>query len=992
MFIAEQSLESKPARKGSKAAARINHLKQKIVALNRDILFDTDAADAAWQPLLIRLRTEHAQNARQSRSKKAGEGLEPPIASLGDHTVDVEDEDDATMLGGMFASDGNEAPEQVPEQHDHDVMRLKDFGKWSGVHPKRVLEETCRTLDSKSHVRLTTISTTTYSCRHKLVLQWHAGPTEDGVAFRALPAGLLTHINGRNWSVEMQNIAAQDTTQSEAYVCTLMLFLVATANAQETKLSNRLPTAWRELFKDLVDSRKDLLDADDKVTLRELRTMLEEKKKQALEQSDSEATKDSKTEPEVSKGRDDGRGLAHSDLPLSGKVERVKQELESMEGRRSKQRVRPRFDSVRARAEWETRCSRTSYQDLLVTRAQLPVHQYRAEILQMIEQHPVVILCSETGSGKSTQVPGFVLEHELSAGRDCHILITQPRRISAISLARRVSQELGESRQDLGTERSLVGYAIRLESKTSNTTRITFATTGVLLRMLESSFELEDIDYLILDEVHERTLDLDLLFIAIRRLLSRRPTFRVVLMSATIDAQKFSEYFHQAPVVDVPGRTFPVEVKFLEDAIQYTLDMPSSRKKLEFHSMTDDLDDFESEEDKQEMPNNTLSAYSPQVRSFLAGMDEYRIDYELITKLASAVATKKEFRKYSKAILIFMPGIAEIRRLHNTLLAHNTFSEGWMVHLLHSSFSTDELERAFAPPPSGMRKIVIATNIAETGITIPDVTAVIDSCKEKVMRFDERRQLSRLTESFISRSSARQRKGRAARVQEGLCFHLVTRHRYENMMLEQHVPEMLRLSLQDPILRVKIWQLGPIEDTLSEAIEPPTKKNIRRAIEKLKDAGALSSIEELTALGQQVARLPLEVPLAKLAIFGAIFRCLVRESALTACIALLTRRRTLPLPLLQCCLPNRLFWQQHKLVRALIQEGTSAEATQICCRPSMPMMVGGEPNLQGWPVTSVERTISAHRTWPRSKTRRFSSWCTFWTQDSCNMITKKERH
>ena len=146
------------------------------------------------------------------------------------------------------------------------------------------------------------------------------------------------------------------------------------------------------------------------------------------------------------------------------------------------------------------------------------------------------------------------------------------------------------------------------------------------------------------------------------------------------------------------------------------------------------------------------------------------------------------------------------------------------------------------------------------------------------MRFDERRQLSRLTEGFISRSSARQRRGRAARVQEGLCFHLVTKHRHDNVLLEQQVPEMLRLSLQDPMLRIKVWDLGSIEETLNAAIDPPSRKNVLRAIEKLKDAGALTKNEALTALGRQISRLPLEVSLAKLAIFGVVFRCLVSDN------------------------------------------------------------------------------------------------------------------
>ena len=194
--------------------------------------------------------------------------------------------------------------------------------------------------------------------------------------------------------------------------------------------------------------------------------------------------------------------------------------------------------------------------------------------------------------------------------------------------------------------------------------------------------------------------------------------------------------------------------------------------------------------------------------------------------------------------------------------------------MLHSSFSTEDLERAFLLPPSGRKKIVISTNIAETGVTIPDITAVIDTCKEKIMRFDDRRQMSKLTEGFISRASSRQRRGRAARVQPGLCFHLVSKLRYDTLMLEQSIPEMLRLSLQDAILRIKIWNLGAIEQTLQQAIDPPTPKNIRRATEALKDAGALTASEALTSLGRQVARLPLDVSLSKLAILGIILRSL----------------------------------------------------------------------------------------------------------------------
>jgi ATP-dependent RNA helicase DHX29 len=373
-------------------------------------------------------------------------------------------------------------------------------------------------------------------------------------------------------------------------------------------------------------------------------------------------------------------------------------------------------------------------------------------------------------------------------------------------------------------------------------------------------------------------MDLDLLFIALQKLQKRRKTLKIILMSATVDARKFSDYFGGAPVLDLPGRTFPVEVGFLEDAVEATNDLTGVKDKaLSNQEEGQEIDDFYGNEKGRPIITNP-EAYSKKTQQIISSLDEYRIDYNLIVKLAAAIASKAKYKKYSSAILIFMPGIGEMRRLHNQLLSLDTFAKGWLVHLLHSTFSTEDLERAFEIPPRGYRKIVIATNIAETGITIPDVTAVIDTCKEKVMRFDERRQLSRLTEGFISRSSARQRRGRAARVQEGLCFHLVTKHRHDSLMLEQQVPEMLRLGLQDPMLRIKIWNLGSIEETLNAAIDPPTRKNILRAIERLKDAGALTTTENLTPLGQQIARLPLEVSLAKLAIFGVVFRCLVSIS------------------------------------------------------------------------------------------------------------------
>ena len=351
-------------------------------------------------------------------------------------------------------------------------------------------------------------------------------------------------------------------------------------------------------------------------------------------------------------------------------------------------------------------------------------------------------------------------------------------------------------------------------------------------------------------------------------------------MSATVDAERFSKYLGQAPVMTVPGRTFPVETKFLEDAVEATKfrDSGASQGRV--------IDEDDEDEDAATEPktalNGSIKAYCAGTRETLANFDEYRINYDLIAKLLETIAASPVYSDYSKAILVFLPGIAEIRKLNDMLIGTRMFTQGWRIHPLHSTIATEEQERAFLIPPSGIRKIVIATNIAETGITIPDVTCVIDAGKHKEMRFDERRQLSRLIESFISRSNAKQRRGRAGRVQKGLCFHLFTKHRHDALMPEQQTPEMLRLSLQDLVLRVKICKLGGIEQTLSEALDPPSAKNVRRAVDALIDVKALTATEDLTPLGRQLARLPLDVFLGKLILLGTVFGCLDATLAIAA--------------------------------------------------------------------------------------------------------------
>ncbi len=345
----------------------------------------------------------------------------------------------------------------------------------------------------------------------------------------------------------------------------------------------------------------------------------------------------------------------------------------------------------------------------------------------------------------------------------------------------------------------------------------------------------------------------------------------LTIYSATVDADRFSSYFNDSPILTVPGRTFPVQTRYLEDAIELThYNVTNDMSRVSQISDDDEVED--GAVNKTGIPTK-LPGYSVATRNALSGYDEYAIDYDLIICLIELVSSQPEFSRFSAAILVFLPGIAEIRQLNDLLVGHPSFDHNWFIYPLHSTISSEDQQAAFLIPPPGVRKIVLATNIAETGVTIPDITCVIDTGKHKEMRFDERRQLSRLTQSFISRANAKQRRGRAGRVQEGLAFHLFTKYRHDNLMNDQQTPEMLRLSLQDLVMRTKICKLGDIESTLSQALDPPSSKNIRRSIDALIEVDALTPGEDLTPLGRQIAKLPLDAHLGKLVLLACTFAC-----------------------------------------------------------------------------------------------------------------------
>ncbi|CAD6887094.1 unnamed protein product [Tilletia caries] len=555
-----------------------------------------------------------------------------------------------------------------------------------------------------------------------------------------------------------------------------------------------------------------------------------------------------------------------------------------------------------------------SYQKMLIQRKTLPISAYREHILEIVDNSSIFVLSGETGCGKSTQVPAFVLEHCLSRGQPCKIYVTEPRRISAISLAERVSAEMGEPAGAVGSDGSMVGYAIRLESQVGRRARLVYATTGIVLRMLEGN-AFNEITHIIIDEVHERSIESDFLLIVLKTLLEHRKDLKVILMSATVDAERISAYCGGCPTISIPGRTFPVDVRFLEDAIElcdYVLEDSSQyayrdkrrrglprtgveiQNKAHLASQDDeapaDLDDDDEGEGEAQSSNKQLAGikYRMKTISTLDRMDENAINHELIVQLIENICTKPDLQAYSQAILVFMPGLMEIRRCHDLLQAHPLLgTTEFRIYPLHSTISSDLQSQVFDIPPKGVRKIVIATNIAETGITIPDITCVIDTGKHREMRFDEKRQISKLVECFVARSNAKQRRGRAGRVQEGLCFHLFTKHRHDQYLAEHPQPEMLRLSLQELALKLKIMKIkigDSIQDALTQALDPPTEINVQRAVTALIEVKALTTTEEITPLGRHLSRMPLDVHMGKFLLIASMMRCL--DPALTIAAAL----------------------------------------------------------------------------------------------------------
>lgn len=499
--------------------------------------------------------------------------------------------------------------------------------------------------------------------------------------------------------------------------------------------------------------------------------------------------------------------------------------------------------------------------------AELPVSARRREIAEAIKNNQVVVVSGETGSGKTTQLPKICLE--LGRGRGALIGHTQPRRIAARSVATRIASELGE---ELG---NTIGFQVRFTDVVSSKTMVKLMTDGILLAEIRTDPLLKRYDTIIVDEAHERSLNIDFILGYLARLLPRRPDLKVIITSATIDSQRFAEHFSRpsspVPIIEVSGRTYPVEVRY---------------RPLDSSDTGD-----EDEVDEEETPGENRTNLSNQQKSGIA-RGEMKDQTEGI-----CLAVDELFAGDPGDILVFLPGERDIRDTEAALAAHlgsryvrageRTNTPGAVEILpLFARLSPAEQQRIFAPHP--YPRIVLATNVAETSLTVPGIKYVIDPGLARISRYSQRTKVQRLPIEEVSQASARQRAGRCGRISEGICIRLYSE---ENFLARPRFtePEILRTSLASVILAMASLNLGKVADF--PFIDAPDPRQVRDGEQLLYELGALSQRSEnsegyrLTKLGKRLAKLPIDPRLARMLLEadrrGCVSEALVIVSALS---------------------------------------------------------------------------------------------------------------
>ncbi|XP_004603827.1 ATP-dependent RNA helicase TDRD9 [Sorex araneus] len=490
----------------------------------------------------------------------------------------------------------------------------------------------------------------------------------------------------------------------------------------------------------------------------------------------------------------------------------------------------------------------------------LPINRCKEEVISLIESNSVVIIHGATGSGKSTQLPQYVLDHCLQRATYCNIAVTQPRKIGASSIARWISKERAWT---LG---GLVGYQVGLEKIATEDTKLIYMTTGVLLQKIVSAKSLMEFTHIFIDEVHERTEEMDFLLLVVRKLLRTNSRFvKVVLMSATINCKEFADYFavpvqnkmNPAYVFEVEGKPHSIEEYYLNDLGHI------HHSRLSPHLL--------------EEPVITKDIYDVAI-SLIQMFD----DLDMEENGGNKTWSRAQFVSERSSVLVFLPGLSEINYMHELLtnMAHKRLQ----VFPLHSSVTLEEQNNVFLSPVPGYRKVILSTNIAESSLTVPDVKYVIDFCLTRTLVCDEDTNYQSLRLSWASKTNCNQRKGRAGRVSKGYCYRLVHRDFWDSYIPNHTVPEMLRCPLGSTILKVKLLDMGEPRALLATALSPPSLSDIERTILLLKEVGALAISGqredenphdgELTFLGRVLAQLPVNQQLGKLIVLGHIFGCL----------------------------------------------------------------------------------------------------------------------